>query len=121
MSRYRVQYAPTAQAALEAMDRSLRNSFEQGMRQPAALWRRPAPESAPRIRPRPDRPRHTARRPLAPPVAAPREPVDPARIGRRVVRRWAKGMNTGAVANDLEDARQASRHEDLAADDLCGA
>lgn len=36
MSRYRVQYAPTAQAALEAMDRSLRNSFEQGMRQPGS-------------------------------------------------------------------------------------
>lgn len=36
MSRYRVQYAPTAQAALEAMDRSLRNSFEQGMRQLAS-------------------------------------------------------------------------------------
>ncbi|MFE5669098.1 hypothetical protein ACFQ7W_34905 [Streptomyces niveus] len=68
-------------------------------------------------------PRHTARRPLAPRVAAPREPVDPARIGRRVVRRRAKGMDAGAVANALEDARfdarQASRHEDLA-DDLRG-
>ncbi|WP_331759300.1 hypothetical protein OIF23_31375 (plasmid) [Streptomyces albidoflavus] len=68
-------------------------------------------------------PRHTARRPLAPRVAAPREPVDPARIGRRVVRRRAKGMDAGAVAAALEearfDARQASRHEDLA-DDLRG-
>lgn len=32
----------------------------------------------------------SARRPVAPRVAAPREPVDPARIGRRVVRRQAK-------------------------------
>ncbi|KPI00006.1 hypothetical protein OK074_5954 [Actinobacteria bacterium OK074] len=60
------------------------------------------------------------RRSLAPRVAAPREPVDPARIGRRVVRRRAKGMDTGAVAAALEearfDARQASRHEDLADD-----
>ncbi len=32
------------------------------------------------------------RRPLAPRIAAPREPVDPARIGRRVVRRRAKGI-----------------------------
>ncbi|MFE4801890.1 hypothetical protein ACFRFL_44925 [Streptomyces sp. NPDC056708] len=65
-------------------------------------------------------PRRTARRPLAPRVAAPREPVDPARIGRRVVRRRAKGMDAGAVAAALEearfDARQASRHEDLADD-----
>ncbi|MFJ2565828.1 hypothetical protein ACIO02_23220 [Streptomyces sp. NPDC087568] len=60
------------------------------------------------------------RRPLAPRVAAPREPVGPARIGRRVVRRRAKGMDAGAVAAALEearfDARQASRHEDLADD-----
>ncbi|MFF3129912.1 hypothetical protein ACFVRD_49010 [Streptomyces sp. NPDC057908] len=66
-------------------------------------------------------PRRTARRPLAPRVAAPREPVDPARIGRRVVPRRAKGMDAGAVAAALEealfDARQASRHEDLANDD----
>ncbi|MEU3407559.1 hypothetical protein ABZ766_26935 [Streptomyces sp. NPDC006670] len=62
--------------------------------------------------------RRTARRPLPPRVAAPREPVDPARIGRRVVRRQAKGMDAGAVAAALEearfDARQASRYEDLA-------
>ncbi|MFI7360100.1 hypothetical protein ACIBTP_40055 [Streptomyces avidinii] len=68
-------------------------------------------------------PRRTARRPLPPHVAAPREPVDPARIGRRVVRREAKGMDAGAVAAALEearfDARQASRYEDLA-DDLRG-
>lgn len=68
-------------------------------------------------------PWRTARRPLAPRVAAPRESVDPARIGRRVVRRRAKGMDAGAVAAALEearfDARQASRHEDLA-DDVRG-
>ncbi|MFF0486833.1 hypothetical protein [Streptomyces sp. NPDC004435] len=68
-------------------------------------------------------PRRTARRPLAPPVAAPREPVDLARIGRRAVRRRAKGMDAGAVAAALEDARfdarQDSRHEDLA-DDVRG-
>jgi hypothetical protein len=68
-------------------------------------------------------PRHTARRPLAPRVAAPRQPVDPARIGRRVVRRRAKGMHAGAVAAALEDARfdarQASRFKDLA-DDVRG-
>ncbi|MGW0497426.1 hypothetical protein ACWD0Z_18935 [Streptomyces sp. NPDC003007] len=68
-------------------------------------------------------PRRSARRPLTPRVAAPREPVDPARIGRRVVRRRAKGMDAGAVAAALEDARfdarQDSRHEDLA-DDVRG-
>ncbi|MEU3907237.1 hypothetical protein AB0F20_26025 [Streptomyces goshikiensis] len=62
--------------------------------------------------------RRTARRLLPPRVAARREPVDPARIGRRVVRRQAKGMDAGAVAAALEearfDARQASRYEDLA-------
>lgn len=66
-------------------------------------------------------PRRTARRSLAPRVAAPREPVDPARIGRRVVRRRAKGMDAAAVAAALEDARffarQDSRHE---ADDVRG-
>ncbi|MGW2956724.1 hypothetical protein [Streptomyces eurythermus] len=66
-------------------------------------------------------PRRNARRPLAPRVAVPREPADPARIGRRVVRRRAKGMDAAAVAAALEDARfnarQASRHEDLAADE----
>ncbi|NEC13175.1 hypothetical protein G3I34_12960 [Streptomyces sp. SID8014] len=68
-------------------------------------------------------PGESTRRPLAPRVAAPREPVDPARIGRRVVRRRAKGMDAGAIAAALEearfDARQASRHEDLA-DDVRG-
>lgn len=63
------------------------------------------------------------RRPLAPRIAAPHEPVDPARIGRRVVRRRAKGMDVGAVAAALEnarfDARQDSLHEDLA-DDVRG-
>ncbi len=43
-------------------------------------------------------PRRSTRRPLAPALAAPREPVDLARIGRRVVRRRAKGMDAGAVA-----------------------
>lgn len=65
-------------------------------------------------------PGETTRRPPAPRVAASREPVDPARIGRRVVRRRAKGMDGGAVAAAPEDARfdarQASRHEDLADD-----
>ncbi|MDQ1035342.1 hypothetical protein QFZ75_001758 [Streptomyces sp. V3I8] len=59
------------------------------------------------------------RRPLVPRVAAPREPVDRA----RVVRRRAKRMDAGAVAAALEearfDARQDSRHEDLA-DDVRG-
>ncbi|MFJ4858596.1 hypothetical protein [Streptomyces sp. NPDC088730] len=62
-------------------------------------------------------------RSLAPRLASPREPVDAARIGRRVVRRRAKGMDADAVAAALEearfDARQASRHEDLA-DDVRG-
>ncbi|MFF8790880.1 hypothetical protein [Streptomyces sp. NPDC015125] len=61
------------------------------------------------------------RRPSTP--RAPREPIDPARIGRRVVRRRAQGMDAGAVAAALEDARfdarQRSRHEDLA-DDVRG-
>jgi hypothetical protein len=68
-------------------------------------------------------PRRTISRPLAPRVAVPREPVDPARIGRRVVRRRAKGMDAGAIAAALEDARfdarQDSRHEDLV-DDVRG-
>ncbi|MDQ1034510.1 hypothetical protein QFZ75_000926 [Streptomyces sp. V3I8] len=65
--------------------------------------------------------RRTIGRPLAPRVAVPREPVDPARIGRRVVRRRAKGMDAGAIAVALKDtrfdARQASRNEDLADDE----
>ncbi|GAA1327291.1 hypothetical protein GCM10009647_064990 [Streptomyces sanglieri] len=60
------------------------------------------------------------RRSVAPRVAVPREPVDPARIGRRFVRRRAKGMDADAVVAALEnarfDARQASRHEELAGD-----
>lgn len=68
-------------------------------------------------------PRNTARRPLAPGVAAPRQPADPAAIGRRVVRRRAKGLDAGAVAAAFDDARfdarQDSRHEDLA-DDVRG-
>ncbi|MFD3931767.1 hypothetical protein [Streptomyces sp. NPDC058614] len=66
-------------------------------------------------------PRRTVRRPLAPRVDAPREPADPARIGRRVVRRRAHGMTAAAVAAALEDARvdarQDSRHEHLADDE----
>ncbi|MBV7674289.1 hypothetical protein STHAL_33115 [Streptomyces halstedii] len=65
--------------------------------------------------------RRAPRRPFAARAAAPREPVDPARIGRRVVRRRAKGMDAGAVAAALEDARfdarQNSRHEDLVDDE----
>ncbi|MFK0230840.1 hypothetical protein ACIQUL_34290 [Streptomyces sp. NPDC090303] len=64
-------------------------------------------------------PRRTARRPLAPRVAAPREPVDPARIGRRAVRRRAKGRDAAALEDARFDARQDSRHEDLA-DDVSG-
>lgn len=60
-------------------------------------------------------PRHAVHRP-----PGPREPVDPARIGRRVVRRRATGMTADAVAAALDDARffarQDSRHEDLADD-----
>lgn len=56
-----------------------------------------------------------------PRVAGPREPVDRARIGRRVVRRRANGMDASAVARALEDARfdarQDSRHEHLADDE----
>ncbi|WMI61849.1 hypothetical protein RBH85_35850 (plasmid) [Streptomyces rochei] len=65
-------------------------------------------------------PWRTARRPR---VTAPREPVVLARVGRRVVRRRAKGMDASVVAAALEDARfqarQDSRHEDLA-DDVRG-
>ncbi|MEU2564969.1 hypothetical protein ABZ626_37440 [Streptomyces longispororuber] len=65
--------------------------------------------------------RRATRRPFAARAAAPREPLDPARIGQRVVRRRAKGMDTAAVAAALEDARfdarQDSRHEDLADDE----
>jgi len=65
--------------------------------------------------------RRTTRRPLAARAAAPREPVDPARIGRRIVRRRATGMSAADVAAALEDARfdarQDSRHEHLADDE----
>jgi hypothetical protein len=63
----------------------------------------------------------SARRPLAARAAAPREPADHARIGRRVVRRRATGMTAADVAAALEDARfdarQDSRHEHLADDE----
>ncbi len=61
-------------------------------------------------------PRRTARRPLLPRVTAPREPVDPARVGRRVVRRQAKGMDAGAVVAALEDARFDARQESRSVD-----
>ncbi|WP_198545725.1 hypothetical protein [Actinacidiphila yeochonensis] len=60
-------------------------------------------------------PRHAVHRP-----PSPRDPVDPARIGRRVVRRRATGMTADALAAALDTARffarQDSRHEDLADD-----
>ncbi|MCX4579009.1 hypothetical protein OHB41_38665 [Streptomyces sp. NBC_01571] len=68
----------------------------------------------------PQLPLRGASRPLIPRVAAPREPIGPARIGLRVVRRRAKGMDAGAVAQALDDAqfdaRQDAWHEDLADD-----
>ncbi|MET9175008.1 hypothetical protein ABZX64_28820 [Streptomyces misionensis] len=62
----------------------------------------------------------TARRSPAPLVAAPREPVDPARIGRRVVRRRAKGMDASAPSGtvydpDTDDVVQAELAADAAA------
>ncbi len=66
-------------------------------------------------------PRHTDRRPTVPRIAVPREPLDPARTGRRWVRRRARGMTAQAAAAALGvarfDARQNSRHEDLAGDE----
>ncbi|WP_237523107.1 MULTISPECIES: hypothetical protein [unclassified Streptomyces] len=66
-------------------------------------------------------PRHTDRRTTARYVAVPRELADPARTGRRWVRRRARGMTADAAAAALDvarfDARQNSRHEDLALDE----
>ncbi|MFF6931333.1 hypothetical protein [Streptomyces californicus] len=66
-------------------------------------------------------PRRTARRTTAPYVAVPREPADPARTGRRWVRRRARGMTAEAAAAALDvarfDARQNSRFEDSALDE----
>lgn len=66
-------------------------------------------------------PRRTDRRTTAPYVAVPREPADPARTGRRWVRRRARGMTADAAAAALDvarfDARQNSRFEDLALDE----
>ncbi|MGY3676420.1 hypothetical protein [Streptomyces sp. TE33382] len=63
-------------------------------------------------------PRSTDLRTAAPYVAVPREPLDPARTGRRWVRRRARGMTVGAAAAALDiarfDDRQNSRFEDLA-------
>ncbi|WP_371604692.1 hypothetical protein OG345_40120 [Streptomyces sp. NBC_01220] len=65
-------------------------------------------------------PGEATRRPPAPRAAALYDPARAARIGRRIVRRRAKGMDAGAVAAALDearfDARQASRHEDLVGD-----
>ncbi|MCL6293288.1 hypothetical protein [Streptomyces sp. 43Y-GA-1] len=66
-------------------------------------------------------PRRTDRRTTSPYVAVPREPADPARTGRRWVRRRARGMTAEAAAAALDvarfDARQNSRFEDLALDE----
>ncbi|MEU2294042.1 hypothetical protein ACFY9H_31620 [Streptomyces bacillaris] len=63
-------------------------------------------------------PRRTDRRTTSPYVAVPREPADPARTGRRWVRRRARGMTAGAALDVARfDARQNSRHEDLAGDE----
>ncbi|MFI5685524.1 hypothetical protein [Streptomyces sp. NPDC051636] len=67
--------------------------------------------------------RRSARRPLAARAAAFRELVDPARIGRRSVRRRAKGMIAAEVAAALEDARFFARQDfqqDHLADDERG-
>ncbi|MGW1606206.1 hypothetical protein [Streptomyces eurythermus] len=57
--------------------------------------------------------RRTSRQPLAARTVASREPADPARISRRVVRRQAKGMDAATVTHALKEARfyarQASR------------
>jgi len=66
-------------------------------------------------------PRSTGRPAAASRVAVPREPLDPARTGRRWVRRRARGMTADAAAAALDvarfDARQNSRFEDLAGDE----
>ncbi|MFI1808501.1 hypothetical protein ACH415_33390 [Streptomyces californicus] len=66
-------------------------------------------------------PRRTDRRTTAPYVAVPRESADPARTGRRWVRRRARGMTAEAAAAALDiarfDARQNSRFEDSALDE----
>ncbi|MEU0308565.1 hypothetical protein [Streptomyces cyaneofuscatus] len=66
-------------------------------------------------------PRRTDRRTTAPYVAVPREPADPARTGRRWVRRRARGMTADAASAALDvarfDTRQNSRFEDLALDE----
>ncbi len=65
-------------------------------------------------------PRRTDRRTTAPYFAVPRE-ADPARTGRRWVRRRARGMTAEAAAAALDvarfDARQNSRFEDSALDE----
>ncbi|GGT85054.1 hypothetical protein [Streptomyces lateritius] len=62
-------------------------------------------------------PRRAARPSLAARASAFRERVDPARIGRRSVRRRARGMAAADVAAALEDARCFARQEDSAEDE----
>ncbi|WP_198422537.1 hypothetical protein [Streptomyces sp. QHH-9511] len=62
-------------------------------------------------------PRRAARPSLAARASAFRERVDPARIGRRSVRRRARGMAAADVAAALEDARYFARQEDSAEDE----
>ncbi|WP_329182040.1 hypothetical protein [Streptomyces sp. NBC_01477] len=65
-------------------------------------------------------PGRAVRRSFAARTASLRELVDPARVGRRAVRRRATGMTAAVVAQALDDARfdarQDSRHEPLADD-----
>ncbi|XQE78111.1 hypothetical protein ACN24L_03810 [Streptomyces microflavus] len=66
-------------------------------------------------------PRHADRRTSASRMAVPREPLDPARTGRRWVRRRARGMTADAAVAALDvapfDTQQNSRFEDLAGDE----
>ncbi|MHB6912721.1 hypothetical protein [Streptomyces sp. DB-54] len=66
-------------------------------------------------------PRSRRLRVPAPGAAAPRQPVDQAKVGRRAVRRRAAGMTATEAAAALEDARLQQHmdrdREDLADDD----
>ncbi|CAM5245557.1 hypothetical protein SMICM304S_07451 [Streptomyces microflavus] len=62
-------------------------------------------------------PRNTDRRTAALRLDVPREPLDPARTGRRWVRRRARGMTAAALDVARFAARQNYRHEDLAGDE----
>ncbi|CAL9674950.1 hypothetical protein [Streptomyces sp. enrichment culture] len=63
----------------------------------------------------PSRRRHVS----APGAAAPRQPVDQAKVGRRAVRRRAAGMTATEAAAALEDAR-LQQHLDRDREDLAG-